>query len=138
MRRLSYRRIIHGQVGADRAHDDFPGVEADPDLYRQTLGTVYLVTIAAQGSLHSQSSVTGAERMVLVGHRGTKESHDAIAEELIHRAFVAMHSLHHEVEHWLQALSSFFWIEAFNQCRGALDISKHHCDLLALAFEGGS
>jgi hypothetical protein len=76
--------------------------------------------------------------MVLMGHRSTKERHDAIAEEVIHRAFVAMSSLHHEVEHWIQALAGFFWIDAFDQCQGTLDVSKHHRDLFALTFEGGS
>jgi hypothetical protein len=99
---------------------------------------MHLVIIAAQCRLHSQRGVTGAERMVLVGYRSTKERHNAIAEELIYRAFIAMDSLHHEVEHWIQALSGFFWIEPFDQCRGALDVSKHHSDLFALAFEGSS
>jgi hypothetical protein len=75
--------------------------------------------------------------MILMGHRGTKERHDAIAEELIHRPFVAMHGLHHEVEHWVQALSGFFWIDAFDQRQGTLDVSKHHGNLFALAFESG-
>ena len=138
MRGLPYRRIIHGQVVADRTHDDFPGVETDPNLHRQALGTVHLITIAAQCRLHSQRGVTGAERMVLMGHRGTKERHDAIAEEVIHRAFIAMDGLHHEVEHRIETLSGFFWIEAFDERRGALHVSKHHGDLFALAFEGSA
>ena len=36
--RPSHRAVVHAQVAADRAHDDLPGVEADPHLQRDARG----------------------------------------------------------------------------------------------------
>jgi hypothetical protein len=76
--------------------------------------------------------------MILMGQRGAKERHDAITHDLIHGAFIAMHGLHHETEHWPQPLVGLFRIETLDQRCRALDIGKHDGDLFTLAFEGGS
>ena len=138
VRGLPHRRVLERQVVADRLHDDVPGVEADPDLHGQALGSVHLLTIAAQRRLHGQRGVTGAQRMILMRHRGAKERHDAIAQDLIHRAFVAMDGFHHEAEHRSQTLLGVFWIETFDQRQRARDVGKHDGHLFALAFQGGA
>ena len=66
MRRLPHGGVIHMQVTADRPHDDFPGIEANPDLDRHALRPLQRVAIARHALLHGQRRIAGAHRVVLV------------------------------------------------------------------------
>ena len=67
--------------------------------------------------------------------RSAKERHDAVAQDLIHRAFVAVYRVHHEVQGRVQQSAGFFRVETGNQLGGTLDVGEEHGDLLAFAFD---
>jgi len=46
-----------------------------------------------------------------------------------------MHSIHHELQSRIDDGTGVFWIEAFNQRRGAFEVSKQRGDGLALAID---
>src|SRR5215475_2613705 len=69
---------------------------------------------------------------------GAKQGHDAVAQDLIHRPFVAMHGLHHVLQGRIEELLGGFWIKVTDQFSGAFEVSEQHRDLLAFAFEGAS
>jgi hypothetical protein len=49
--------------------------------------------------------------MVFVGNGSPKEGHDAVAQHLVHRAFKAMHRLHHAMNGGIEELLRSFWVE---------------------------
>jgi hypothetical protein len=68
--------------------------------------------------------------------RCAKQRHDAIAHHLVDRALEAMHRVHHPLEHWIEDLTRLLGIAVGEQLHRAFEVSKQHCDLFALAFEG--
>jgi hypothetical protein len=65
----------------------------------------------------------------------TKERHNAIAHDLVHRPFIAMHGVHHAFQHRIEELASLFRVALSQQFHGAFEVRKQHRDLLALAFQ---
>src|SRR4030095_17013687 len=49
---------------------------------------------------------------------------------------VAMHGLHHALEHGIEKLARLFWIAVGEQLHRALEIREEDSDLLAFALEG--
>jgi hypothetical protein len=97
----------------------------------------YLVTVSAQRCLHRQGRIAGPYRMVLMGDRRPEQGHNAVAHDLVHGAFIAVHGLHHAFEHGVEELAGFFGITIGQQLQGAFEIGEEHGHLLALAFQGG-
>jgi hypothetical protein len=102
------------EVVANRPDDDFAGIEPHPRRHLQAVGAAHRFRIAAHGRLHGQSGVTGPHGVILVGHRGPEERHDTIPEHLIHRAFVAVHGVHHDVQRRVQEPAGLFGIETLD------------------------
>jgi hypothetical protein len=55
MRRLAHDGIVHLQIVADRADDDFTRVESHPDRHLHPVRPLNLVCISGNGLLHPQS-----------------------------------------------------------------------------------
>ena len=85
--------------------------------------------------LHGQGRITGAHRVVFMRQGRTKEGHDAIAHDLIHRAFVPVHGGHHALQHGIEELARFLRVALGQEFHRAFEIRKEHRDLLALTFE---
>jgi hypothetical protein len=137
MRGLPNRGIVHAQVAADRADDDFSRVEADPDLHPKAPREEHLVGVRFDGLLHPQGCVTGPDGMILVRQRRTEQRHDPVAQHLVDRAFVPVHGLHHPFEHRVEDRSCFLRIPVGEQLHRAFEVGEENGHLLALAFEGG-
>ena len=90
------------------------------------------------GLLHGQGGVTGPHGVVLVGQRRPKQGHDAVAHDLVHRAFVAVHGRHQALQHRVEELPGLLGIALGQEFHRALEIGKQHGDLLALAFQGAA
>ena len=118
------------------AHHDLAGVEPDADLHVDALRAPQLLGVPAHRLLHAQRRVAGAHRVVLVGERRAEQRHDAVAHDLVHGALVAMHGLHHPLEHGIEELARLLGIAVGEQLHRALEVGEEHGDLLALAFEG--
>ena len=73
-----------------------------------------------------------------MGDGGPKQRHDAIAHDLVDRAFILVDGRHHAVEHRIKQLPRLFWIALGQQLHGPLEVSEEHRDLLALAFQGSA
>jgi hypothetical protein len=73
--------------------------------------------------------------MIFMGERRPKQGHDAIAHDLIDRPLIAVHGLHHPLQHRVEELTRLLGVAVGEQLHGALEISEQDSDLLALAFQ---
>jgi len=103
------------QVVANGAHHDFSGVQANTVLDGQVMGAAHLLGIVAQRRLHGQGGVTGPQGVILVGQRGAKEGHDAVAQHLVHGPCVPVYRVHHGVQGGIQELLGGFGVEAADE-----------------------
>ncbi|MNS82851.1 hypothetical protein D3C72_1166090 [compost metagenome] len=75
------RIVVRVQIVlADRAHDHFAGVDADPDLQRDALLQPEPVAVPLHRLLHAQRGVERALGVVLVGDRCAEQRQDAVAQ----------------------------------------------------------
>ena len=135
VRRLADRRVVHVQIAADRAHDDFPGVEPYADLDHGRVSALDLVRILLHRLLHAEGGVARPHRMVLVGERGAEQRHDPVAHDLVDGALVVVDGFHHPLEHGVEDLARLLGITVGEQLHGAFQIGEEHGDLLALALQ---
>ena len=113
-----------------------PELRPDADLHRQAMGAAHLLGIGPHRGLHGQGGVAGAHGVVLMGQRGAKQRHDAIAHDLVDRAFIAVHGVHHAFQRRVEELPGLLGVAVGEQLHRALEVGKQHRDLLALAFQG--
>jgi hypothetical protein len=73
--------------------------------------------------------------MVLMGNRRPEERHDAVTDDLIDRAFIAMYRLHHALQHRVDKCPCVFGIAVGQQLHRSLQVGEEHGHLLTLAFE---
>src|SRR5262249_1970747 len=77
----------------------------------------------------------GPLSVVLVGNGGAEERHDAVAQELVDRAFVAVHLPQDQLEGPVHELMHLFGIESFGNGGEPGDVSEQDGHLLAFAFQ---
>jgi hypothetical protein len=135
MRRLADGRVVHVEIAADGAHDDLARVESDPNLRVHAVRAARLLRVALDLFLHSEGRVTRPHRVIFVGERRAEQRHDPVAHHLVHRALVAVHGLHHPLEHGVEELSRVLWITVGEQLHRALEVGEEDGDLLTLALE---
>ena len=136
MSSLAHGGVVHAEIAADRAHHDVSGVDSDADLHLHALRAAKLIRVAPHGVLHPQRGIARAHGVIFMGERRTEQGHDPVAHDLVDGALVAVHSLHHVLEHGIEEFARFLGITIGEQLHGALQIGEEHGDLLALAFEG--
>jgi hypothetical protein len=73
--------------------------------------------------------------VVLVGKRGAKERHDAVAHHLVHSSLVTVNSLHHQLEDRIEQLTRLLGIAIGEELHRALEVREQDGDLLAFSFE---
>jgi hypothetical protein len=123
------------QIAADGAHDDLARVEPDADLHVHAVRASRLLGVARHRLLHPERRVARPHGVILVGQRGAEERHDPVAHDLVDRALVAMHGLHHAFEDGVEELARVLGIAVGEQLHRALQIGEEDRDLLALPFE---
>jgi hypothetical protein len=64
-----------------------------------------VVRVALQRLLHPERGVARAHRVILVGERRAEQRHDPVAHHLVDGALVAVHGLHHALEHGIEDLA---------------------------------
>ena len=133
---LPHCRVVHVQVTANGPHHHFPGIQPNADVDRYALRALHLSGVMLDRLLHAQRRIAGTHGMIFVGHRRPKQGHDAIAHDLVDRAFIAMHRLHHALQHRIQQLSGILGVAVGEEFHGAFEVRKQHRDLLAFAFQG--
>ena len=137
VRGLTDRRVVHVQIGADRAHHHVAGVQAHADLDRHAEAAKHALGVALHRLLHPKRRVARPHRMVLVRERCAEERHDPVAHHLVHGALVAVDGLHHVLEDGVEELARLLGVAVGEQLHRALQVGEQHGDLLALTLQGG-
>ena len=112
-----------------------PVFKPDADLHGHAMAALHLGGVLFHRGLHRQGRIAGPHRVIFMRQRRPKQRHDAIAHDLVHRAFVAMHGGHHALQHGIEELPRLLRVAVGEEFHRALEIGKQHRDLLALAFE---
>jgi hypothetical protein len=94
--------------------------------------------MGAQRLAQHQRRVAGALRVIFVRDRCAEERHDAVAGELVHRAFEPMHAVGEDGNEALHDVMPFLRIELLGELHRALHVGEQHGHLLALALEGAA
>ncbi len=76
-----------------------------------------------------------APRVVLVGDRRAEQRHDAIAGELVHRAFPVVDGVQHELEGAVHQLMELLRVEGAGQLGRALHVDEEDGHVLPFAAE---
>ena len=97
--------------------------------------TLRNVRVLLHRLLHSQRSVAGPHRVILMGEGRAEQRHNPVAHHLVDGALVAVDGLHHEFQNGIENLARFLWIAIGEQLHRALEIGEEHGDLLTLALE---
>lgn len=97
--RVAERGVRHVEIGADRAHDDRPAVDADSCLqWRHIRDPRHGRRFSSKSTLDAEPRSYRAQRMIFMGDRRTEQRQNAIAGELRDRPLVAVDLLDHQVE----------------------------------------
>ena len=137
VRRLPDRGVVHAQIAPHRADYHVARVEPDADLHLDAVDPPRVLGIALDGLVHAEGRIACAYRMVLVGERGAEERHDPIAHDLVHRALVAVHRLHHPLEDGIEDPPRLLRVPIGEQLRRPLHVGEEDRHLLALTLDGG-
>ena len=135
VRRLADGGVVHVEIAADGAHDDFPRVEPDPDLHVHAVCAARALRVARHQLPHPERRVARAHRVVLVGQGRAEERHDPVAHHLVDSALVAVHGLHHDLEDGVEELARLLRIAVSQELHRALYVGEEHRDLLPLALK---
>jgi hypothetical protein len=125
------------QVAVDSAHHDLARVEAHPDLDGHTLGALHVSGVGPHRGLHGQGRVAGADRVVLLGQRGTEQRHDPVTQHLVDGALIPAHSLDHAFEDRVEQAAGVFGVAVGQEFQGPLEVGEEDGDLLALPLTVG-
>src|SRR5262249_8235748 len=133
--RVADRRVVHPPVAADADDDNETGAEALPAPELDTAAPLQFVPIALEGALDTERGMHRAPRMILMSDRRPEQRHDAVAEELIDGALVAMDFGQHQLEGTSHESVHVLRIQPIGHRGESRHVDKEHGDLLALAFE---
>jgi hypothetical protein len=133
--RVAHRRVVHPEVPADGADDDEAGIDAHADPEGDVVPALDVLPERPETLLDRDRRADRSVGVVLVGDRRAEEGHDAVAEELVHRAFVAVDRVEDHLEGAVHDQVDVLGIEAFRHGRKPRDVREHHRDLLPLALE---
>ena len=134
MRRITDGRVVHPQVVADLANHDETRVHSDADfeLFSQRRRPADTLLHRA---LNAERSQDRPVCMIFAGERRAEERHEAIAEELVDRALVAVDFIEAELKKSFQQTVHRFGAQDFGQRRRVGQVAEEDSDLLALALE---
>ena len=113
------------------AGDNISGVDAGPDLEPDAAVSRQLVVERSEARAHLRRRAHGAQRVVLVQLRDPENRHDRVADELLHRAAVALDHCPHGVEIAPHDIAERFRVQALAKNGRARHIREHHRHRLA-------
>ena len=133
---VPYGRVIHAQVVANTAHHHQAGVQPQAELTCHPMRLAELGMVCAQGALERYRGQDGAPGVILMGNGCTKQSHEAIAQELVDGALVAVHPVQRQLKKAIEQGVHGLWPNALGQGSGVGQITEEHRHLLALPCQG--
>ena len=135
--RVSDGGVVHTEIAADATDDHEPGVEPFSDIEGDATLPAQFVAIVRDRGADAHRREHRALRVVFVGDRRAEQGHDAVTQELIYRAFVAMDLGEHELERAAHDRVDVLGIEARRHRREPRNVDEKHRDLLAFALKRG-
>ena len=129
------RIVVHAEVVADRADQDFARMQADPGADLDAAGAAQLGRLDVHGALDRQRRKAGAHGVVLMRDRRAEQRHDAVAKDPVDGTLVTVDAVHHHAERRIQNAPGVLRVGVLDQRERALDVGEQHGDLLALALE---
>src|SRR5206468_1282393 len=129
------RGVVHAQVVADPPHDNLARVQADPHRELEPALAPHVLGERAELAHQIQGGGTGALCVVLVGDRGAKERHDAVAGVLVDGPLVSVNAARKDPEQTIEQPMPFLWIDTLRELHRAHDVGEEDGDQLALAPE---
>src|SRR5262245_5670557 len=133
---LTHRRVVHVEIAADRADDDLARIESDANLDIEALAPPELFGVALDRVLHPHGRVAGAHRVIFVRQWRAEQRHDAITEHLVDGTLIAMHGLHHALQHRVEKAASLLGVAVGEELHRPLQVREQDRDLLAFPFDG--
>ena len=134
MRAVADGGVVHSQVVADGADHDEPGVEPHAHADRDPgAGVEHQRALDRPGD--AERGQGGAARVILVRQRGAEERHEAIAEELVDGALVAVDLGQRRLEEAVEEVVHGVGPQPFGQRGGPDQVAEEHGDRLALALQ---
>jgi hypothetical protein len=124
------------QIGGDGPDDNLAGIETHTDLDQDAMRAEDFLAVSLHALLHPQGRVAGPHGMILVGERRPEERHDPVPHHLVDRSLVAVHGLHHVLEHGVEQLPGLLGIAVGEKLHRAPEIGEEYRHLLALPFKG--
>ena len=88
-------RVLEAALAPDVARERLAEVEPDADLHRRSARRRPARVELVEGEHHVERRVHRAVRVVALAERRAPLRHDRVADELVERAAVAEHALHH-------------------------------------------
>jgi hypothetical protein len=131
---MTDRRVFRMTAGLDRPHDHFARVHSDAGFNRHLALRAQTIGIAMQLLLHRQRRMQCALRMVLVRDGRAEQRENSVARGLRNVAAVAMHRLHHKLQHRVDDCARLLGIEIAHQLGRALDVGEQGSDRLKLTL----
>ena len=110
--RVPHRRVIHPQILADGADHDEARVDAHAHSELDAVHPSHVVGQRFELPLDRERSAERAMGMVFVRDRRAEQRHHAVAEELVDRAFVAVHLTEDDLEGAIHDGVDFLGVEA--------------------------
>ena len=120
-----------GHQGSDKRGG--PGVDADTQGQFESLAIGRFDAPRPESPLDGEGGQEGTSRVVFMSQRRAEKRHKAIAQEMTHRAVVAMHLRTSEIELRVQQAVHRLGAEAFGQRGGAHDVAEPHRNLFQFA-----
>jgi len=133
---VTHGRVLAGRVRADDAHDDRPGVDADPDLEIDRLLRVQLQAELINGTRHVEAATHRTKRIVLVRHGRAEEREQAVAHEPRDGTVVSRHGRVHSRERLTHDRGPVLGVHALGDGGRTGDIGEQHGEGTALARPG--
>jgi hypothetical protein len=135
VRRVADRRVVHPQVVSDAADHDEAGIQPLTDLEADSPAQLKLCLEGIERIADRERRVHGALRVVFMCDRRAEQRHDAVAEELVDGAFVAVHRVEQQLERARHRGVDILRIEPLAERGEARDVHEVDRHLLPLSGE---
>jgi len=132
-RRPALRHVVAPQPGADHAHDDRAGVEADPHTEGNPVRAHDFRAERRQPGLDRQRGTQRAGGVVVVARGLLEQRHHAVAEELVDGAALGVDGVEDDLERAVEDIADVFGVEPLGHRGEAGDVTEKDGDVLAHA-----
>src|SRR5262245_48198574 len=129
------RGVVHAQVVADSPDDDLARVEAHADREIEPALAPHVFGERPEVARQLERGRACALGVVLVGDRGAKQRHDAVAGVLVDGPLVPVDAVREDPKEAIEEAMPFLGIDALGELHRVHDVGEEDGDQLALALE---